>query len=120
MVPFQIDSQDLRSRWPLLLKIVFFIFHYSFISNIYCSCMTISSSTFLPCFSVKYFFRPIYSDYVKWAVFFIKKILIFSLEFIGSQPCRGRFMRELCSYLCATASPPFKMVTVPKIFFLNF
>jgi hypothetical protein len=25
MVPFQIDSQDLRSRWPLLLKIVFFI-----------------------------------------------------------------------------------------------
>jgi hypothetical protein len=45
MVPFQIDSQDLRSRWPLLLKIVFFIFHYSFISNIYCSCMTISSST---------------------------------------------------------------------------
>jgi hypothetical protein len=108
MVPFQMvsDSPDLHSRWPLLLKISFFIAYYCFISNINWSCMKIRGSTFLLSFSMKYFFQPIYSNYVNKAVFDKKKIWIFSLESIKKQPCQGRFMRVLCSYLCATASPP--------------
>jgi hypothetical protein len=32
-------------------------------SNFNCSCMAISSLTFIPGFSVKFFFQPIYTDY---------------------------------------------------------
>ena len=75
MVSFQIvsDSPDLHSRWPLLLKIFFCIAYYCFISNINSNYMKIRSSTFLLCFSMKYFFQPIYSNYVNRIVFDKKK-----------------------------------------------
>jgi hypothetical protein len=119
MVPFQIvsDSPDLHSRWPLLLKIFFCIAYYCFISNINCSCVKICSSTFLLCFSVKYFFQPIYSNYVNKAVFDKKKS-----EYSHWNPLKTNLVRDGS---CVSSVPicvrqlllPFNMATVTKIFF---
>ena len=42
-------------------------------ANFNCSYMARSSLTFIPGFSVKFFFQPIYTDYANWA-YFDKKI----------------------------------------------
>ena len=38
-------------------------------SNLNCSYMARSSLTYIPGFSVKFFFQPIYTDYANWAYF---------------------------------------------------
>jgi hypothetical protein len=57
-------STALRSRWLLLLKIeISSIVHYCFIINLNeLSYMEMSSLTYIPGFSVKFFFQPIRTD----------------------------------------------------------
>jgi hypothetical protein len=69
------DSSALHSRWLLLLKIEIFqlsiaaLLEIKMSLNFNCSYMAMSSLTYTPCFSVKFFFQPIYTDYANWAYF---------------------------------------------------
>ena len=76
--------------------------------------MKIRSSTFLLCFSVIYFFQPIYSDYVNRAVFDKKKS-----ESSHWNPLKTNLVRDgscvTSVHICVRQFlPPFKMATVTK------
>ena len=120
MVPFQMvsDSPDLHSRWPLLLKISFFIAYYCFISNINWSCMKIRGSTFLLSFSMKYFFQPIYSNYVNKAVFDKKKNLNLLIG-IHWRPTLSGTVHALALFIfvCDSFSPRSRWPLLLKYFF---
>ena len=68
------DRPALHSRWLLLLKIeISSIVHCCFVINLNelkfnCSYIEMSSLTYIPGFSVKFFFQPIYTDYANWHI----------------------------------------------------
>ena len=79
--------------------------------------MKLCSSTFLLCFTVKYFFQPIYSDYVNRAVFNKKKS-----ESSYWNPLKTNLVRDgscvSSVHICVRQLlPPFSIATVTKIFF---
>ena len=84
-------------------------------SNINCSCMTMSSSTFLSRFSVKYVFQPNYSDYCKLDSFWSNKIVPESTW----NPLNTKLVNDgscvISVHICVRQlRPPFKMADITK------
>ena len=80
-------------------------------SNFNCSYMARSSLTYIPGFSGKFFFQPIYTDYASWAYF--------EITFKSSLKPQNQIKAKLAGvvpfqYCVQQPCPPFKMAAVTK------